>query len=93
MENNKGDNKMSDNRMYLRCKICGETILLGKCNCGEYTVFGSCIHNDLNHFFTEHAYCDKEPNKNDISKTEKAFTPMNDIPYDNQFEIAYEFGE
>ena len=76
--------------MWLRCKACGGSILLGKCNCGEYTAFGNNLNYDLDNFFKDHAYCEKQLNIKELRKYGKEFAPNKNIPYDQQFEIAYE---
>lgn len=85
---------MANNRMFLRCRKCGETLLFG-------TNFGRewlCTHYEqghledkLNKFFFEHCFCDKEY---DESKCLKLDTPIGKINYfDTNFEIAYEYDE
>ena len=85
---------MANNRIYLRCKQCGDVLYLGK-------TFGSDYHynnyseenleNKLNAFYSEHSYCMDDLKQN-------IFEPILDeskdrYSYDNQYDICYEFYE
>lgn len=50
---------MADNRMYLRCRMCGSTIYLGT-RCGGYYSFAVPFNNyedRLNNFYATHSQC------------------------------------
>lgn len=97
---------MANNRMYLRCKTCGEGFFMGKCFGGAYFTSNGYYQQDMrlsapeepdafldayNKFLDEHAFCEKELNKGDIEYLEPKFKPSNDdLHYENGFEIAYE---
>ena len=79
---------MANNRMYLRCKNCGEVLLLGKTMSNGYSVYSDTICDDLNEFYDEHNFCDKDKN---IKELEYCDTPLGKYKHnDNIFEIAYE---
>ena len=54
---------MANNRMYLRCKACGETFFLGKRFGGGYYIGqyekykGVSLMDRLNKFYDDHEYC------------------------------------
>ena len=80
---------MANNRMFIRCKQCGEIFLIGKTMRNGYYLSNENILNDLNTFYEQHNWCNKEKNMNDISYCD---TPLGiDDHNDNNFEIAYEF--
>ena len=65
---------MANNRIYLRCKGCGETLFLGKCFGDGYywQDYGNgSLSEQLNMFYDKHTYCGKP-------KTEEY------IPYDRE---------
>ena len=79
---------MADNRMFIRCKRCGRYEQIAK-----YTLLAPYysyegVNENLDTFFEEHYFCDKEPIKDNC--LEPKFKPNNDIRFDNIFEIAYE---
>ncbi len=83
---------MANNRIYLRCKQCGETMFLGKCFGGEYywrnyKNDGTHLEDDLNVFFEEHLFCEKPLNK-ELNDCETPYS--DDCAWDTIFEIAYE---
>lgn len=47
---------MANNRLYLTCKECGSSILLGKHFAGALHTSVTTI-DDLNDFYLEHCYC------------------------------------
>ena len=56
---------MANNRLYLRCKGCGETFFLGKRMLDTYyntdnyySDKGVPMHRRINDFFSKHKYCD-----------------------------------
>lgn len=83
---------MANNRMYLRCKKCGETLFLGKTFLdGYYTdndfYENGSLLNSLNIFYDNHKWCDKQ------YKEEKFYEPKfkeTDFNEENSFEICYE---
>lgn len=80
---------MANNRMYLRCKQCGEILFLGSTMRDGYSLENKNIYNDLNNFYSQHNWCSKEKNMSDINYCD---TPLGiDDDNDNNFEIAYEF--
>lgn len=77
---------MADNRIYLKCRTCGEMLLIGSCINSPYEIyrFNSVHmpgHNEadlrtaLNQFYTKHFHC---KNGERVENTE------------NQFTLAYE---
>lgn len=49
---------MANDRMWLKCKGCGETFLLGKTLCEGYYLFEpETFVRRLNDFFDKHAFC------------------------------------
>ena len=56
---------MANNRMYLRCKACGEEFYLGKhfMNGWYYENYhrDSSLEKQLNEFYNEHIYCNGFP--------------------------------
>ncbi len=51
---------MADNRIYLRCKACGETLFLGKRSGGGYFYNGygaPPLEERLNEFYDKHEWC------------------------------------
>lgn len=53
---------MANNRIYMRCKACGEQLYLGKCFADSYyweNYFDKSKHLEdfLNEFFEKHTYC------------------------------------
>lgn len=54
---------MANNRMYLKCKQCNETLLIGKTlGTGYYTppVYDKILEGKLDIFFNEHDICSIE---------------------------------
>jgi len=80
---------MANNRMYIRCKECGEILFIGKTMSDGYYLSNENIYNDLNSFYEQHNWCSKEKNLSDINY---CGTPLGIEDHnDNNFEIAYEF--
>lgn len=58
---------MANNRMYLRCRACGEKFFLGKHFCRNWylenyrEIEGGSIQEQLNKFYSEHIYCKGRP--------------------------------
>ena len=82
---------MANNRIYLRCKQCGDVLYLGK-------TFSSCYYynkgklvdlvDKLNEFYEKHDLC-FEDLKNNIYEPKLDETKYR-RSYDNQFDICYE---
>ena len=57
------ENRMANNRIYLKCKCCGKTLFLGKRLGGGYYISDYACYNGvpledrLNRFYDEHAFC------------------------------------
>lgn len=77
---------MADNRIYLKCRTCGETLLIGSCINSPYEIYRfNSVHmpeqneadfrTALNQFYTKHFHCQ---NGERVESTE------------NQFTLAYE---
>lgn len=83
---------MANNRMYLRCKHCGEILFLGKTYSSGYYYDNynkESLEIKLNNFYDKHNFCQNELCQNDIKYCD---TPLGyDGHNDNIFEIAYEF--
>ncbi len=47
---------MANNRLYIRCKRCGETVFIGKHSLGALTVDKN-VADRLNEFYDRHSYC------------------------------------
>ena len=92
---------MANNRMYLRCRSCGEACFLGKTFSEGYYLReydGTPTIDKLNNFYTEHSICGWQPKENakpDMCLEPRFVKPKTEINPDNQFEIAYErwFGD
>ena len=82
---------MANNRMYIRCRVCGEVIMIGKCYGDGYYTLDKNLNKVLDKFFDEHTYCSKEVNKEGI--TEPKFIEKERVHMENGFEIAYETWE
>lgn len=79
---------MANNRMYLRCKNCGDILLLGTTMSNGYATCDKEIYYKLNNFYDEHNFCDKIKNTDEILYCD---TPLGEYNHnDNIFEIAYE---
>ena len=84
---------MANNRIYLRCKQCGDVLYLGKTFSGgySYTDYDNInLVEKLNEFYGKHEFCIEELNNNSYEpklkeKEERVFH------YENQFDICYEF--
>ena len=87
---------MANNRIYLRCKGCGETLFLGKCfGTGfywhdYYDGKKGTLSDQLNAFYDEHTYCTKPKNEHPYYD-EKLF-PLQDgfEECEGAFDIVYE---
>ena len=85
---------MANNRIYLRCKNCGDGFFLGKSyGINYYTddvYYKDNFVKELNKFYEEHCLCNKEINKEMVKYLEPRFK-KEEKHYENNFEIAYEF--
>lgn len=84
---------MANNRIYLRCKTCGDVLYLGKCfgNGYSYCNYDNLkLENKLNDFFEKHNWCDREAvDYADGFEPKINFTE--EIDNENRFDICYEF--
>lgn len=83
---------MANNRIYLRCKQCGDTLYLGKTFDSTYYYRDydeKNLVNKLNDFYVEHSYC-MDDLKNNIFEP-KLNEEKDRYSYDNQYDICYEF--
>lgn len=93
---------MANNRIYIRCNVCGEALFLGK-QFGEFFYWGNYRQEDgdledqLNGFFQEHRYCTDKPRNGGglYPYDEEAFPVPGEPLYDacGDFSIAYELVE
>lgn len=80
---------MANNRMYLRCRTCGEVFMIGKTYQNGYFIGNlspNNFYNQLNNFYDKHYCCFNKPK--DL-KYELVLKPK-EVNTENQFEIAYE---
>lgn len=84
---------MANNRIYIRCKKCGECLFLGKHFNAEYywqNYSKEEVHleDKLNDFFEKHCWCEEEfdESQNYCNTPVGKFTT-----WDTKYEIAYEF--
>lgn len=87
---------MANNRIYLRCKQCGEKLFLGK-HCmtayywSNYSNGDKHLEDYLNEFFDKHCWCENEINEQSLSAVD---TPLGKYTsWDTIFEIAYEIDD
>lgn len=76
---------MANNRMYLKCRSCGESIYIGGELMTPYWIDkrdgkNEDFRDDLNEFYEKHHYCYEGDTNSEINTT-------------NQFTLAYEFLE
>lgn len=60
---------MANNRIYLRCRACGETLFLGKHFLTPFYYFpydGEHLGDKLNKFFDKHAWCDRDGGEGEL---------------------------
>ena len=86
---------MANNRMYLRCRKCGETLMLAKYYpTTGYTVFNPFYKSSLmDAFFEVHKYCGNSRNNDSFKKFNKDYPlpPLEEIAEENNFDIVYDF--
>lgn len=97
---------MANNRIFLRCKTCGDVLFMGKSFGGSY--FQDNVYfakdtkidapnepdaflNALNEFYEKHCFCEEEPNETYKDYLEPKWQKREPKNYENRFEIAYEF--
>jgi hypothetical protein len=80
---------MANNRMFIRCRHCGETFMIGghmgtgwsMTNCSDKSFLER-----LNNFYEEHAFCNKDENENNyfpkFKKIDKVHSGCYDICYE-----------
>ena len=49
---------MANNRMWIRCKCCGEFVGIGKHLAGPWYVPNEHLNKTLDDFFSKHAWCE-----------------------------------
>jgi hypothetical protein len=85
---------MANNRIYLRCRGCGDVLYMGKSFLeGFYYLSydGIPLERKLNDFYDEHNYCDKPKHRALPVYDEKAFPLPEDCSVmDGCFDIVYE---
>ena len=85
---------MANNRIYLRCRACGETLYLGKTYlCGFFYMDydDSSLVRKLNDFYLKHNYCGRQKIKELLPYSEEEFPLPEDCDgYDGSFDIVYE---
>lgn len=97
---------MANNRIYLRCKTCGDCLFMGKSFGGPYAQDNVYFAKDnritapnepdafldaLNEFYEKHCWCEEEPSKIYKDYCEPKWHKREPKNYENRFEIAYEF--
>ena len=50
---------MANNRLRIKCRVCGKTFPVAKTMGGEYYLSPAFSADGLEDFFSEHAFCDK----------------------------------
>lgn len=88
---------MANNRIYMRCRSCGETLFLGKGYLDGYSYqnyHGKTLERELNDFYGSHAYCEKEKVTKDVPYDKEKFPlpKCNGETY-GSFDLVYEDGE
>lgn len=86
---------MANNRIYIRCKGCGEALFLGKTYLSGYfwdAYGGPPLHERLNQFYDKHTYC-RNPKVTSVPYDEEIWPIENGYEYqDGEYEIVYETG-
>ena len=86
---------MANNRIYLRCRGCGETLFLGKSYLGGFYYENyhpeKSLEEKLNAFYERHNYCDNERVTGRQHYDERAFPMPDDCSgCDGCFDVVYE---
>ena len=88
---------MANNRIYLRCQACGDTLFLGKTLLEGYwyeSYDGVSLQAKLNEFFMKHNYCLGTAPEAELPYDIKEFPlPEGKTLEDGAFDIVYEFKE
>lgn len=71
---------MANNRMMLKCKVCGAEKVIAKRGLGEYVEYRPIVEKSLNEFYETHWWCGFETN-------------LKNVDTHNTFELVYEFDE
>lgn len=82
---------MANNRIYLRCKQCGDVLCLGKTFGSDYRCNEEYLLDKINYFYLKHTMC-MDDLKQNIYKP-KLDESKDRYSYDNQYDICYEFYE
>ena len=81
---------MANNRMYLRCKHCGESILIAKRTQSPWYIFYDNLDGRLDEFFEKHGFCDNPIARN----ANEFFPPFEQVESsEGEYEICYEFSQ
>lgn len=87
---------MANNRMYMRCRTCGDCLYLGKTYSDGYFYVNyrkeeGSLEDQLNRFFDEHHYCGRERGKRPTAYDEEVFPlPDHDGCFNGSFDLVYE---
>lgn len=84
---------MANNRMYLRCRKCGDAIMLSKTFLTPLNYAGiSCSKKEIDSFLSEHAWCYKECKSSHYFAfiEEYPLPPADEVSEENGFDIVYE---
>lgn len=85
---------MANNRIYLRCRGCGEVLFLGKSYLGGfyYTSYDDApLERRLNDFYEKHNYCENPKYSGIVPYDKEAFPlPEGCDGCDGSFDIVYE---
>ena len=85
---------MANNRIYLRCRGCGEVLFLGKSYLHGFwyeSYNGTPLERKLNDFYDDHNYCSRPKKEGPFAYDEKAFPlPDNCSGWDGCFDVVYE---
>lgn len=89
---------MANNRIYLRCKACGDTLYLGKTFLQGYYWMpygGEPLDYRINEFFEAHNYCDRPKVPVEQRAYDEYLFPLPDGFHgcDGAFDIVYENNE
>ena len=81
---------MANNRIYLRCKQCGDVLYLGKTfsSCYYRNLGEKSLEEKLNEFYEKHEVCIDELKDNYYEP--KLDEKKDRYSFDNQYDICYE---
>lgn len=77
---------MANNRMFIRCRTCGNYIHIGSI-LGGFPYVCTTNKEELQDFFLKHYICTEEQNNEDYLEPKFKYE---DVDIENNFEIAYE---